>query len=203
MATLWVTGRADVVATAWARVDALAEQAGEQDGQTGATLDQRRADTVLRMLAGTSDRPADVPGVEVRLDVVGVGRSRYRPGAALADAIRARDLTCRFPGCRHRATACDLDHCVAWPEGDTRPDNLACLCRHHHRLKHRAGWRLDQHPTEHLTWTSPSGARYTTYPPTWDTGPPPPDSGDGVTYAWEPADDGDTGTGWRDAASWP
>ena len=38
------------------------------------------------------------------------GRRTYRPPTALADYIRARDTTCRFPGCARPATSCDLDH---------------------------------------------------------------------------------------------
>ncbi|KAA0093984.1 DUF222 domain-containing protein [Mycolicibacterium sp. P1-18] len=34
---------------------------------------------------------------------------RYRPSMKLADFVRCRDLTCRFPGCRAPATNCDLD----------------------------------------------------------------------------------------------
>jgi hypothetical protein len=34
---------------------------------------------------------------------------RYRPSKKLADFVRCRDLTCRFPGCRAPATNCDVD----------------------------------------------------------------------------------------------
>ncbi|MGH3648458.1 MAG: AAA family ATPase [Micromonosporaceae bacterium] len=49
--------------------------------------------------------------------VTDVGRRSYRPPAALADLVRARDRSCRFPGCRHRAELCDLDHTVPFPAG--------------------------------------------------------------------------------------
>ncbi|HEX5016075.1 MAG TPA: DUF222 domain-containing protein, partial [Actinomycetes bacterium] len=43
----------------------------------------------------------------------------YRPSPALDSAIRARDVTCRFPGCRRSTlgtgTGTDLDHTVPWP----------------------------------------------------------------------------------------
>ncbi|TFV61411.1 HNH endonuclease [Mycobacterium sp. PS03-16] len=55
----------------------------------------------------------------------------YRPSAALADCIRARDLTCRFPGCDHPAESCDIDHTIRWPAGPTHPANLKLLCRTH------------------------------------------------------------------------
>ncbi len=111
------------------------------------------ADGVWRWLA-TGDRGA----------VVGVGASTYRPPAALAAHIRGRDQTCRFPGCRQPAHRCDLDHTIPYPIGGTAADNLAALCRHHHRLKHQAGWTVGQHAGGYLTWTSPTGRRYTTSP---------------------------------------
>jgi hypothetical protein len=60
---------------------------------------------------------------------------RYRPSAALADFIRCRDLTCRFPGCDRPAEYADIDHTVPWPLGPTHPSNLKLLCRIHHLLK--------------------------------------------------------------------
>ena len=65
--------------------------------------------------------------------------------------------------------------------------NLNCLCRKHHLLKTfwtgPDGWTDQQHPDGTITWTSPSGRTYTTYPgsrilfPHWDIGtdpaPPP------------------------------
>jgi len=93
------------------------------------------------------------------------GRVAYRPPIALADHIRARDLTCRFPGCRRPARACDIDHVVPFPKGPTSRENLACLCRHHHRLKHNGNWQTRLHDDGTLTWTSPTRHRYTTHPP--------------------------------------
>jgi hypothetical protein len=98
--------------------------------------------------------------------VIGMGRTAYSPSAALADLIQARDVTCRFPGCRQPAHRCDLDHLVPWPAGPTTADNLAALCRHHHRLKHQTRWTVRPGPTAgDLTWTSPTGHTYATSPP--------------------------------------
>ena len=96
--------------------------------------------------------------------VIEVGRAGYTPSAALADLVRARDATCRFPGCRQPARRCDLDHVVPWPEGATRPGNLVALCRHHHRLKHQTRWQVEVDDGATLVWTSPTGHRYTTSP---------------------------------------
>ncbi|WP_061512209.1 HNH endonuclease signature motif containing protein [Mycolicibacterium phlei] len=88
--------------------------------------------------------------------------SRYRPSEALAWFVRARDLTCRFPGCGVPAHACDLDHAVPWPLGPTQASNLRCLCRHHHLVKTFWGWRDRQHPDGRIEWLSPTGQHYTT-----------------------------------------
>jgi hypothetical protein len=96
--------------------------------------------------------------------VVEVGRGAYAPSAALADLVRARDGTCRFPGCRQPARRCDLDHVVRWPEGPTDAANLAALCRHHHRLKHQTQWTVRAGPGGDLLWTTPTGHRYVTSP---------------------------------------
>ncbi|HEY7176747.1 MAG TPA: DUF222 domain-containing protein, partial [Micromonosporaceae bacterium] len=61
---------------------------------------------------------------------------RY-PGPALWRWIATRDRTCRAPGCRVPARVSDIDHTVDHAfGGETTHDNLALLCRHHHRLKH-------------------------------------------------------------------
>jgi Domain of unknown function (DUF222) len=89
----------------------------------------------------------------------------YRPSTALAEFVRCRDLTCRFPGCDAPAEVCDLDHTVPWPDGPTHPSNLKLLCRHHHLMKtfHRS-WRDVQQPDGTVVWTSPSGHTYATEP---------------------------------------
>jgi Domain of unknown function (DUF222) len=96
--------------------------------------------------------------------VLDVGRTTYSPPAALAGHVQARDGTCRFPGCRQPAKRCDLDHTTPYPQGTTSADNLAALCRHHHRLKHDTQWQVQQHADGTLTWTAPTGHQYTTQP---------------------------------------
>lgn len=59
---------------------------------------------------------------------------RYVPSAKLADFVRCRDMTCRFPGCDVPADRCDLDHTIAYPVGPTQASNLKALCRKHYRL---------------------------------------------------------------------
>jgi hypothetical protein len=93
---------------------------------------------------------------------------RYTPSRSLADFVRCRDLTCRFPGCDKPADVCDLDHTVPYPIGCTHASNLKCLCRFHHLLKTfwcgRGGWRDRQQADGTVIWTSPTGHTYTTKP---------------------------------------
>jgi len=102
---------------------------------------------------------------------------RYRPSAALATWVRARDMTCRFPGCHTPAERADLDHTIPDGQGGpTHPSNLACLCRKHHLLKtFWTEWSETQHPDGTIVWTTPTGHKRTTYPgskiafPNWNT----------------------------------
>jgi hypothetical protein len=93
------------------------------------------------------------------------GRTTYRPPAALADHVRARDITCRHPRCRRAATTCELDHVTAWQDGGgTSEDNLAALCTAHHDLKEQPGWRVVLHPDRSVEWTTPTGHTYLAEP---------------------------------------
>lgn len=117
----------------------------------------------------------------------GLPEPHYRPSAKLADFIRCRDLTCRFPNCDRPAEFCDVDHTIPYRVGGpTHASNLKCLCRAHHLLKtFYAGWRDRQLPDGTIIWTSPTGHAYRTRPggtllaPTLSlptaTLPPPPD----------------------------
>jgi Domain of unknown function (DUF222) len=92
----------------------------------------------------------------------------YRPSTALAEFIRCRDLTCRFPGCDRPAEIADIDHTVPYPLGPTHASNLKLLCRIHHLLKTfytgPNGWRDRQEPDGTVIWTSPTGHAYITKP---------------------------------------
>ena len=102
-----------------------------------------------------------VTGVLLDLD-----RTVYRPPADLKRWLEVNDAFCTFVGCGRRARDCDLDHTVdAQYGGATRADNLAHLCRHHHRLKHMTGWSVTQTRDRTITWTSPTGHRRDADPP--------------------------------------
>ena len=89
----------------------------------------------------------------------------YVPSPALADFVRCRDLTCRWPGCDCPAVACDIDHTIPYRAGGaTHASNLKCYCRTHHLVKTFWGWRERQLPDATLILTSPAGRTYVTTP---------------------------------------
>ena len=99
--------------------------------------------------------------------VLSVGRDRYTVPKDLKLWLRVRDETCRFPGCARAAANSDIDHTVDWQhDGATRHDNLAHLCRPHHRLKHNTDWRVNHAGGGALEWEAPSGRTYRTEPAT-------------------------------------
>jgi hypothetical protein len=117
--------------------------------------------TLLREVAGVAKiKPLVVP--------LAGAESGYRPSAALAEFVRFRDLTCRFPGCDQPADVCDIDHTVPFPLGPTHASNLKLLCRYHHLLKtfyaRVGGWADRQQPDGTVVWTSPTGHQYVTKP---------------------------------------
>jgi hypothetical protein len=92
------------------------------------------------------------------------GRRTYRPPAALADHVRARDIHCRQPICRRRATDSELDHLIPFPIGPTSAANLATGCSHDHHLKHSPGWQVHALDTGEIEWITPTGHRYRSTP---------------------------------------
>ncbi|HEX5986135.1 MAG TPA: HNH endonuclease signature motif containing protein [Nocardioides sp.] len=72
--------------------------------------------------------------------------------------------TCAFPWCARTARGCDLDHLdhvVPYDSGGaTASDNLAPLCRRHHRLKTFGRWRYEVTGPAAYAWTSPHGLRF-------------------------------------------
>jgi hypothetical protein len=91
------------------------------------------------------------------------GIARRRPTTAQRRSVQARNRTCVHPGCRMPATDCDIDHRITWAENHaTETDNLAPLCRHHHTLRHNAGWSYKPLPGGDYEFTTPLGHTYTT-----------------------------------------
>jgi hypothetical protein len=89
----------------------------------------------------------------------------YVPSKALADFVRCRDLTCRWPGCDAPAIGCDIDHTIPYAQGGpTHASNLKCYCRTHHLIKTFWGWTEKQLADGTLILTSPAGHTYVTTP---------------------------------------
>jgi hypothetical protein len=88
----------------------------------------------------------------------------YRPPTRLRRFLEARDRTCVFPGCRRPARKTDKDHRRPWPTGPTSPDNLDCLCRHHHRAKH-AVFTVLRDPDGDYLWIARGGWEFRRHPP--------------------------------------
>ncbi|HSK59713.1 MAG TPA: HNH endonuclease signature motif containing protein, partial [Actinomycetospora sp.] len=92
----------------------------------------------LAEIDGTAARPPDA-------DAGSDEWARRRPGAELDRWIRVRDRHCVAPTCRRPAHQAELDHTLAHAlGGPTSSWNLGAWCTHHHRAKHRAGWRVHQ-----------------------------------------------------------
>jgi hypothetical protein len=97
-----------------------------------------------------------------------IDRGTYRVPADLKKWVQIRDVMCSFPGCGRLARTSDIDHTFDHQYGGaTSARNLAHLCRHHHRLKHRTRWsvRRNTAPGPVLVWTSPTGQIRNSDPP--------------------------------------
>ena len=88
--------------------------------------------------------------------------AQYEVPDRLAAQTTERDLTCVFPWCTRPAEACDKDHVIPFSEGgSTASDNLAPLCRRHHRLKtHHSGWGYTVLEPGTYLWSSPHGYQF-------------------------------------------
>jgi hypothetical protein len=93
----------------------------------------------------------------------------HDPPEWMRELVILRDQHCVFPWCATDARSCDLDHIEPYdhgPEADrappdqTHPDNLACLCRRHHRAKTFKGWTYRRMPDGSYRWKDPYGNTY-------------------------------------------
>ena len=92
---------------------------------------------------------------------------QHDPPPWMREQVILRDRHCVFPWCGRDARARDLDHIVPYvppdeggPPGQTNPQNLAPLCRRHHRAKTFTGWHLRTHRDGSYAWTSPHQKHY-------------------------------------------
>ncbi|MFD9889385.1 DUF222 domain-containing protein [Amycolatopsis sp. NPDC059027] len=86
---------------------------------------------VIPAVLGTKGEPLDL------------GRAKRLVTPALRKALVIRDGGCAFPGCHRKPRHCDAHHVVAWMNGGhTVLRNLVLLCGTHHRLLHKADWKV-------------------------------------------------------------
>ena len=79
-----------------------------------------------------------------------VGRKQRTVSTPLKRALYARDRGCTFPGC-HRKRYLDGHHLKHWINGgETKPDNMALLCTHHHKLLHEGNFSLSARLRRHV-----------------------------------------------------
>ncbi|QBX54204.1 HNH endonuclease [Nocardioides seonyuensis] len=88
---------------------------------------------------------------------------RHDPPPRMTEQVVLRDPTCVFPWCSHPSRHADLDHIEPYedpdeggPPGQTRPDNLAPLCRRHHRAKTTGRWSYQRTAPGTYLWTGPA-----------------------------------------------
>ncbi len=76
-------------------------------------------------------------------EILSVGRRTRQIPPAIRRALKARDRTCAFPGCK-QSRFVDAHHVRHWADGgETKLSNLLLLCRRHHVLVHEGGWSID------------------------------------------------------------
>ena len=70
-------------------------------------------------------------------EVLMLGRKERYANRAIRRALAARDRGCAAPGCSAPVSHCDAHHVTWWDhEGESKADEMALLCRHHHRMVH-------------------------------------------------------------------
>ncbi len=96
--------------------------------------------------------------------VLDVGRRTRAIPAHIDRALRARDRTCRFPGCSSTVFV-DAHHVEHWARGgETKLCNLLSLCRSHHVAVHEGGFRVER-VGESFTFYTPHGRILPRVPP--------------------------------------
>jgi hypothetical protein len=180
--------RADALGALAAGADRLGCRCGRPDCAAGAR--RPAGPVVIHVLAeqATVEAAGAVPGSEVGADVLvpaelvaelaasarlvalahpgeAPPEAGYVASKALADFIRFRDLTCRWPGCDRPAPECDIDHTIPYADGGpTHASNLKCYCRTHHLVKTFWNWKEKQLADGTLILIAPSGQTCVTTP---------------------------------------
>jgi 5-methylcytosine-specific restriction endonuclease McrA len=105
-------------------------------------------------------------GATIRVD-------QYEIPDRLRTQVIERDGHCVFPHCTRPAHVGDIDHITPYgpgrpddtgPPGQTASDNLAPLCRTHHRHKTFGHWAYTMLQPGFYLWCSPHGHRFLVTP---------------------------------------
>ena len=123
-----------------ASADTLAKTAGAPAGEIegGGTIP---AETVRRQACDTAITRFISTG-ELVGEITHASRTIQ---SSTRRALVLRDQHCVFSGCDRRPAWCDGHHLWFWADGGpTTLDNLALLCRPHHRKVHEGGWTLER-----------------------------------------------------------
>ena len=116
--------------------------------------------------------PGPGPNLTVTLDSISTDPCEHRfqakghdPGVKLRHLSQIRHATCTAPACRRPAASSDFEHNTPHEAGGrTCLCNGGPKCRHDHRLKQQAGWKVDQLADGTFRWTTPAGRSYDTEP---------------------------------------
>jgi hypothetical protein len=88
--------------------------------------------------------------------VTDLGRASRLFRGSNRDAALLLFERCVWPGCDQRVRTCQADHAIEWMHnGTTDPDNAACLCGRHNRLKHDGQFTADRTPLGNWTISHP------------------------------------------------
>ncbi|HET9995928.1 MAG TPA: HNH endonuclease signature motif containing protein [Nocardioides sp.] len=153
------TGTSNPQVKVYARVDA---HDLEPDALAAGQLEKLGAATLTRIREWVGHHQVVIQPVLnlARRDAV----DSHDPPGWMRELVQLRDGHCIFPRCQTDARSCDLDHSIPYdpngPPGQTRPANLACLCRRHHRAKTTGHWRYLRTPDGGYQWHGPHSSTY-------------------------------------------
>ena len=180
-----------------------------EEGQRLVLLDQ-----VKDWCADSRTKVTVKPVIDLNADLA---TPAYEVPDRIREQVILRDRTCVFPWCTRPARGCDIDHVDEYDHdaeaegrpqpGPTQTDNLAALCRFHHRLKTHTAWRYrmtepgvlrvdlphghhyrrDRHGTTAIDQAEPPDPPHPATPPTMTPPHTPPPSGGGATGTSRPS----------------
>ena len=143
---------------------ALAGDATDRDSTDAplARVERTRSFIHLDALRRWLSRPDLKLSVRQVIDTTAATRvDQYEIPDRLRHQVIERDGHCVFPHCTRPAHRGDIDHITAYdpggPPGQTSIDNLAALCRNHHRHKTFGGWSYTMLEPGYYLWRTPHG----------------------------------------------